>query len=286
MIVQVHAGGAEIARIDHPIEVLAYDQWAGTRALPELLAAFSLPNNPAVDRLIFQAGELLSKSGGRVMNGYQSKNREDVWAQIAAIYSAVAGARLHYSEPPASFGADGQKIRTPDRILSGGVATCLDLTMLIASCLEQAGLNPLALVKKGHAWAGCWLINTTFPSPIYDDSQAVRKRVASGELVVFETTVLARRQAVSLRAAHEAGLEHLRREEEFLFALDIKRARIEQIRPLPIRGEGIAQEERLSEAAQPPAIEPPPALPPLDGEAILLDEDVVAGTGNLIQVGN
>jgi len=126
--VEVTAGGAEVARIDRAVDVLAYGQWAGTRALPELLAAFSLPNNAAIDRLIFQAGERLAKSGGgRTMNGYQSKNREDVWAQVSAIYGAVGAANLHYSEPPASFGTDGQKIRTPDRVLSGGVAPCLDL---------------------------------------------------------------------------------------------------------------------------------------------------------------
>lgn len=138
------------------MDVLAYGQWAGDRALPELLAAFSLPNNPAIDRLIFQAGELLAKAGnGRSMNGYQSKNREDVWAQVSAIYSAVAASGLHYSEPPASFTSDGQKIRTPDRVFSGGIATCMDLAMLLASCLEQAGVNPVVLIKKGHAWVGC-----------------------------------------------------------------------------------------------------------------------------------
>ena len=123
VIVQVNSAGAEVARTDHAVDVLAYDQWAGARSLPELLAAFSLPNNPAIDRLIFQAGELLWRAGGgRSMNGYQSKNREDVWAQGSAIYSAVAAAGLRYSEPPASFTDDGQKIRTPDRVFSGGVA--------------------------------------------------------------------------------------------------------------------------------------------------------------------
>lgn len=64
IVVEVTAGGAEAARIDCAVDVLAYDQWAGSRALPELLAAFSLSNNPAVDRLIFQAGELLARAGG------------------------------------------------------------------------------------------------------------------------------------------------------------------------------------------------------------------------------
>lgn len=276
MVVQVSAGGVPVAHADHAVEVLAYDQWAGARALPELLAAFSLPNNPAVDRLIFQAGELLSRAGrGQTMNGYQSKNREDVWAQVSAIYSAVGAAGLHYSEPPASFGAQGQKIRTPDRALSGGIATCLDLTMLLVSCLEQAGLNSVVLMKRGHAWVGCWLINTTLPTPSFDDCQAVRKRVASGEMVVFETTVLTHRPLTSLRAACELGLAHLSQEEEFLYAIDIKRSRIEQILPLPIRGGTAPSDGPLSGASSaPPAVEAPPPLPPLDGEAILLDENV------------
>ena len=51
VVVRVSSAGVEIACTDHRVDVLAYDQWPGTRALPELLAAFSLPNNPAVDRL-------------------------------------------------------------------------------------------------------------------------------------------------------------------------------------------------------------------------------------------
>jgi hypothetical protein len=72
LIVQVLSNGQEILELDRPIEILAYDQWAGARSLPELLAAFSLPNNPAVDRLIHSAGELLSKEGkGQSMDGYR-----------------------------------------------------------------------------------------------------------------------------------------------------------------------------------------------------------------------
>ena len=38
--VSVLAGANEVATKSQGIQVLAYDQWAGTRALPELLAAF------------------------------------------------------------------------------------------------------------------------------------------------------------------------------------------------------------------------------------------------------
>jgi very-short-patch-repair endonuclease len=270
---QVTTRAVEIAKTDRAVDVLAYDQWAGTRALPELLAAFSLPNNPVIDRLMFQGGELLSKAAcGQTMNGYQSKNRDDAWAQISAIYSAVASINLNYSEPPASFGTDGQKIRTPDRVLSGGVVTCLDSTMLLASCLEQAGLNPIVLMKKGHAWAGCWLINTTFPTAVFDDGQAVRKRVASGELLVFETTMLTHRPVTSLRLACERGHEHLQQEDDFLYAIDIKRARMEQIRPLPFRGKHNSEPDRPLANAE-PDVELPPAFPSLENETIILDEE-------------
>ncbi|MDC8449151.1 MAG: DUF4011 domain-containing protein [Nitrospira sp.] len=280
MIIRVSSAGTELACTDHAVDVLAYDQWGGVRSLPELLAAFSLPNNPAVDRLIFQASELLTKvGGGRLMNGYQSKNREDVWAQISAFYSVIGASSLHYSEPPASFTNDGQKIRTPDRVLSGGIATCMDLAMLFASGLEQAGLNPVVLIKKGHAWIGCWLINTTFPIPTCDDGQAVRKRIASGELIAFETTVLTHRSRPSLRVACELGLEHLQQEGEFLFAVDVKRARIEQVRPLPSKTESVTDEEdRLQGRVVDTGVEPSPALPPLDGEVFLLDENVRSET--------
>jgi hypothetical protein len=124
---QITAREIEIAKVDRVVDILAYDQWAGARALPELLAAFSLPNNPVIDRLIFQSGELLVKAtAGQSMNGYQSKNRDDTWAQISAIYSAIGALNLNYSEPPASFGTGGQKICTPDRGTSGVEFNCLN----------------------------------------------------------------------------------------------------------------------------------------------------------------
>ena len=53
-------------------------------------------------------------------------------------------------------------MRGPSDILSRKVGTCLDLTLLYASCLEQAGLNPLLVLIEGHAFAGVWLIDEDF----------------------------------------------------------------------------------------------------------------------------
>jgi very-short-patch-repair endonuclease len=265
--VKATSGGELLADAVHDIEVLAYDQWAGTRSLPELLAAFCMPNSRVVDHLIANASMLLRATSTELsMNGYQSKNREKVWKQVSAVYSTLLAENLHYSNPPASFGSEGQKIRTPERILDGRIATCLDLTMLFASCLEQAGLHPVVLFKEGHAWVGVWLIETNFPIALVDDVQAVRKRVKSGEFMVFETTGVAGGQKPSLRWACSAGEEHLNDETSFQYAIDIRRAREVQIRPLPSRS--IAVEQPVPIAAVAPPIEDMPALPPLDPAAL------------------
>ena len=264
--VSVVQGTEELAHVEQPLTVLAYDQWAGTRALPELLAAFCMPNNPAIDVLVGKASKILRDSYPELsMNGYQSKSRDVVWKQVSALYSAIAAEGLQYAEPPASFGNDGQKIRTPDRILEGRVATCLDLAMLFASCLEQGGLHCAVLFKEGHAWVGVWLHSACFPDPLTDDVLAVRKRVASGEFLVFETTGVAQHHSrrPSLRIATEQGHDHLLEEESFRFAVDIHRAREVQIKPLPSKATAVKRQE-TAETEQPPAIEPTPLLPPLD----------------------
>lgn len=261
-------GGEAVGSVTRTIEVLAYDQWAGMQGLPELLAAFCMPNSPVVDRLVAKAATLLREAAPDLaMSGYQSRNREHVWKQVSSIYSTIAAEELHYANPPASFGRAGQKIRTPERILDARLATCLDLAMLFASCLEQAGLHPVVMIKDGHAWVGVWLVETTFPTGSIDDVQAVRKRVKSGELMVFETTVVAQARHTSLRAACGMGEAQLADDAQFVCAIDVRRARELQVRPLPSRAAapGDALPE-LDHAA--PAVEEMPPLPPLDPAAL------------------
>ena len=266
--VSVLVGSTEIASKSQNIQVLAYDQWAGTRALPELLAAFCMPNNPVIDVLIGKASKLLRSQHNELsMNGYQSKSRDIVWKQVSAIYSTISAENLQYAEPPASFGTDGQKIRTADRILEGRVATCLDLTMLFCSCLEQAGLRSVALFKEGHAWVGVWLHSACFPDPLLDDIQAVRKRVDSGEFLAFETTGVAlhHTRRLSLRIALERGQEHLQEKDTFRYAVDIHRAREVQIKPLPSRST-LTKLLSTEDSEEPSGIEATPSMPTLDPE--------------------
>jgi hypothetical protein len=126
--------GAQLEAITHPVELLAHNEWGGTTAMAELLPAFAMPNDPAVDRVLRAASDALRGAGKSPgIDGYRSKDRSRVWQFASAIWSAVAGLRLAYALPPASFERVGQKVRTPGAILEGRLATCLDTALLFAA---------------------------------------------------------------------------------------------------------------------------------------------------------
>lgn len=236
--VQIFQGQELVSRATERISVLAFDEWNGLQSIPEILAAFVTPNHPGVESILSDAANILGKwTGDRSLSGYQSRNPQRVNVTAGAIYASLQQRNICYVNPPASFEETGQKIRLPERILETRLATCLDLAVLAASCFEQAGLHPLIVLTAGHAFAGVWLEDDTFPDVATDDLLRLRKRVELGQITVFETTLLTHNPAVSFDDAIKAGLQHLQKEESFKCILDICRARKSRIRPLPIRGE-------------------------------------------------
>ncbi len=250
-----------------PVELLARNEWGGAGAMPELLAAVALPNDPAVSRLLKAASEVLRRAGKPDgIEGYQSKSRTRVYELASAIWSAVSGLRLTYAEPPASFELAGQKVRTPGQIVEGGLATCLDTALLFAAALEQAGLYPVLVLTQGHAFAGLWLQPQEFATLLVPDAAALRKRIALDELVVFETTLATGAAPAGFARAVAAAnrLIDEEREATFVTAVDVRRARMQRIRPLAmIDAGGPAPAETIVDAAG-DALEAAPALPDFD----------------------
>ena len=224
--------------ISESVSLLAHNEWCGLVALPEILAAFVLPNDPAVMRLLSRASELLHASTGRSdLNGYQDKNRTRAWEQVAAIYKAIAELNIRYIVPPASFENTGQKVRFPSDIIEQRFATCLDLVLLFSACCEQSGLHPFILMHQGHAYAGCWLEERTLPEPCIDDLQHIRKLATDSLITVFETTLLTGESPSNLTDAERLAKPHLETQVPFRVALDVRSARQSKIRPLPIPGQ-------------------------------------------------
>ena len=218
----------------HGVEVLARDEWGGFANMPELLASFSMPNDPAVDKIIGMAADALRAAGkDGAIDGYASQKRTRVWEIASALWSAVRSLGISYIYPPASFERTGQKIRTPSMILESRVGTCLDLTMLFSSLLEQSHLRPLVVMMKGHAFVGLWLQPEEFRFSITEDPATVRKRLQLNEMVLFETTLVTNDLPVQFsdavkRGVAQSGLDY---EEKFVHILDLQRAGIKRSGP-------------------------------------------------------
>ena len=219
------------------ISILTFNEWGGSGIMPESLAAFSTPNHPDVTVINKRSSEFLSKwTGNPSLSAYQTRDPNRVKYQMAAIYEAIAEKAITYCVSPASFESQGQRIRTVDEIMSLKMANCLDMTMLYASCLEAAGLHPLVILTDSHAFAGCWLIPDSFPDSVVDDPALITKRMAEGmnEILVVECTAMNEGSHASFDKACDAAKQKMM-SGEVCFFIDVCRARIGQIRPLPLR---------------------------------------------------
>lgn len=232
---RVESGEEVLAESHVPVELLARSEWGGLATMAELLPAFVMPNDRAVDKLLKSTSNVLRRAGKPdAIDGYRSESRSRVWEMVSAMWSAVTGHQISYVLPPASFEMQGQKVRTPTNILDQGVGTCLDTALLFAALIEQAGLNPLIVATQGHAFVGAWLQPQEFSSLITEDAGSLRKRVELQEMVLFETTLATQAPAPRFDQAINAAMRQisLENEEDFLMAIDIRRARMQKIKPL------------------------------------------------------
>jgi hypothetical protein len=227
----------ELISKTYDISVLAFDQWPGVIFNPGLLASFVTPNNPAIVKILSNASELLGKwTGDPSLDAYQTQDPNRVLKQAAAVYGALQKENINYVVPPASFDL-GQRVRLCDAVIDQKMGTCLDLTLLYASCLEQAGLNPILILQKGHIFSGVWLEDKVFSNLVVDDASEITKRLADGvsEIAVVECTAFVSGKNVSFDDACESVISKVKIEESIEYIIDVKRARYSNITPMPSR---------------------------------------------------
>jgi hypothetical protein len=257
---QRETSGEALAHLEQTVELLPRNQWGGLSHLPDMIAAFVQPNEPAVEQVLKQTAEILRKHGkNSALDGYKGGSKR-AWELVSGIWSAVAAMGLDYALPPASFEHMGQKVRGPGQIADSGLATCLDLALLFCSAIEQAGLNPLLVFAKGHAFAGVWLRAEEFSTVVVDDVTALRKRVKLKELILFETTLVTQRPTPSFTYAIHQGAQQISEEEDegFELSVDIRRARLQRIKPLAsAEVPEVKTQSEVGPEEEPPFDEPP-----------------------------
>lgn len=260
-------------RDTHRVRLLPPDQWRDNDEDRKWLPCFVLPRDPAVGALIEKAHRyvrVLRDDPASGFDGYQSIDSsredatEDVDLQVQAIWSAILHEwELGYVNPPPTYSRelDSQRLRTPSAIIADRSGTCIDLTLLMAACLELVDIYPVIFLLDGHAFPGYWrsadaheeflkarnggsdapadpggtpVTGTDTESwisgrPVYDE---IVRQVDEGHLVPLESVKLT--ENCGFWEAVEAGRENLRPKREFHSMVDVLSARFDNVTPLPI----------------------------------------------------
>ncbi|CDK00265.1 conserved hypothetical protein [Microbacterium sp. C448] len=222
-----------VARADEAVDVQPRDLWnmigdplrsaqgrvRGDDLARSLLASFVRPNHPAVKELAREAADVRGKQFGEAsFHAFQmadDQSPEAVEASITSIYEAIRARKIAYSEPPPGwdYHGVGQRIRDHGDVAGGGLATCLDTTVLTAAVIEDVGLLPVLLLIPGHIFIGYWrndpgksgtaeASDTTDWYPrraVISDVARIANLVAAGRLGLIETT------ALTVDNNHDAG---------------------------------------------------------------------------------
>jgi hypothetical protein len=272
----------------HRVTLLPVDEWRDDDTDRIWLPGFVLPRDPAIETIIADARSslmTLEDDSFAGFDGYQrlatdpglpvAERAEAVDLQVRAIWSALAFfRRLGYINPPPVYTKSSQRLRMPSDILRSNSGTCIDLTLLLAACLEYVDIHPVIFLLEGHAFPGYWRDNDAYKKfadnpkrqqPVNessDDARAEEGEPADGKSVqrhawYFEksqygeilqeiyTGNLVPLEAVNLTTrtgfddAIEEGRNNLRSRAEFHSMIDIMLARSRDVTPLPVREEEI-----------------------------------------------
>ncbi len=175
LFVEVRAADVLFHQSTHRVTLLPVDEWIDDDLYRQWLPSFVLPRDPAVPRIIHSAQRYLmalrdDPSAG--FDGYQSVDRKvrdaavacaDVDLQVRAIWSALLHEHpLSYINPPPTFSAYSQRLRTPSDVLDGQRGTCIDLALLFSACLEYVEIYPAIILLKAHAFPAYWRSDAYF----------------------------------------------------------------------------------------------------------------------------
>lgn len=241
--------GKKVSEACGRVTICPYDQWNGALVL---LPAYMTPNHPDIIGLLQQAARWMQKEGmNPSLEGYQGDAKR-VEEMTMGVYNAIKEAGIIYSNPPASFFGP-QRVRLGETVMQQKFATCMDITVLFASCLESFGLHPVLITAPAHIFAGVWLTSKGRCSePVLSDTAQLRKLIKEGKLVALECTAMTLGKNLSYKEARKEAEEILKALDENKIpdndCIDVQLVRNIGIRPIPMRRNPAAPE--IAEAAE------------------------------------
>ncbi len=227
-LVKIFINGSII--FNEKIEILAYNEWSREKDdfHHTSLASFVQEQHPYVKKICTEIKEKQKKEESLELS-----------VLIEMLYNYFKDdCSITYVKEPSSFNLKCQKLRLPHNIFTDwhkrrGSGTCIDLSLLFASCLKNLGLHPLLVlfkIKEGfcHSIVGCWEERELLSNPLIKEKEQIGKDVLMLDPTSFTKNL-------DFDESKKKAFEILENN-EFLYALDIDAARRNEIKPLPFTG--------------------------------------------------
>ena len=237
--VRVEREGKTLEKKQASLTVLPFDEWKPEAEYVDLLAGYVKPRHPEIAKLRVRAQEILAKwKLPTEISGYEGSTKNNV-RQIAAAYFSVLQL-MGFERIPEAEDRDWEKpqhIRGFGEILESRRATDLELALLFASCMENAGFHPVLIFGKTAVSCAVWLYDNCFMDSYNADCAQVKKYASEGvnNLSAFDLVCLFSGRTLNFTGAEKKFRDEIEGENAFRFAVDIKRCRVGGIRPLPER---------------------------------------------------
>ena len=201
--------------------------WGLDFANAGLSARWVTPHDATVLELVSQARRYVPRGrlAGYAENGGREAVVRHVRAQAAAIYRVLQHHGIGCAAGASNL-PEAQRIRLPPETLRGSGTSCLDLSVVFASAIENLGMQPLLVVAPDHALAG------------------VRLEQGSDEVLYLDLSLLPTREFEAAAAAGSRWLAGTPRDQVLL--VDVSAARARGVYPLVERSAA-----RAAYAAQP-----------------------------------
>lgn len=237
--------GKEIASTEVTVTALPFEYWQGAGGREESLAAFVRPKLADCRRVKTEMSAQLKKwNDSGEFGGYDDADKNAVRRVIASLFTVLRRYGIEKKECDLSSPIEAGNVK-----ISGELsATPLSVAIFAASVLESAGLNPLLIYGEKEITCGVWLYETCLQDVVSDDIQRIGQYVSEGinGLSCFDLDDVFSDKA----AAYSVSENHFAAKLDagvYDRIIDVKRARLNRITPLPSRNKTVKGYEILSE---------------------------------------
>lgn len=230
IIAAVYRDGVLLAQSRCPVRLLAFNE-CNYGENPESVAAF-VRRTAETNKLVSAAQKKLESWNVTVKTGGYSGSKNSVRNYFAACYSTLVEQNFIKS----AVKTPGDEIISDNaELMASKLASPLETALLYAAMAEADGLNAL-IGKSGDKWyVGCFLTDECFSDVVLDDASAVARKVEVGVNDLSVVCVDDIFSGTAYEKAEKSAATSLKKHVEFDFFVDIKRARIMRVYPLPQR---------------------------------------------------